>query len=97
MSTTNGINGMDPAVARRQIRVGQMAAAGIKPADIAEQLGTTTRTIRRDLRDMEFEYPTRHRDSCGTPTGYRKHYKYDESPCDACRDAKNRARRKASS
>ncbi len=30
---------------------------------------------------------------CGTPAGYKRHARYDQAPCDECRDAHNAARR----
>ncbi|QIN93653.1 hypothetical protein SEA_DUMPSTERDUDE_65 [Gordonia phage DumpsterDude] len=78
--------------ARRQIRVGDLAAEGYRPHDIARQVGCSLRTVHTDLDAMGFELPTRHHKACGTTNGYRHHHKLGEKPCDACRNVKRKAR-----
>lgn len=82
------------AIAKRQIRVGTLAAQGLPPHAIARHLGAPLRTVHADLDAMEFQIPVPTRAECGTTTGYRRHHKLGETPCDACRDAKRKARRR---
>lgn len=89
-----GRTDVQDVIAKRQIRVGTLAAQGLPPHAIARHLGAPLRTVRADLGAMEFELPTHTRAECGTTTGYRRHHKLGETPCDACRDAKRKARRR---
>lgn len=44
-------------IAQRQIRIGQLAAAGHTPRHIATQLGVAVRTVTGDLAAMGFTVP----------------------------------------
>ncbi|WP_044506210.1 hypothetical protein [Gordonia sp. KTR9] len=87
-----GRTGVQDAIAKRQIRVGDLAVQGLPPQAIASRLGAPLRIVRSDLEAMGFELPTRHHRQCGSTHGYRQHHKFGEKPCDACRDAKRKAR-----
>ncbi len=97
----------DDEIARRQIRVGELAMLRMTKAQIAKQLGVSFSLVRSDCEAMELNIPdgihrkpvrtapvTQH----GTITGYAAHYKRQEQPCEECKQARREylAQRKAS-
>lgn len=58
--------------------------------DLMVSLGLEPSTPRRQPKPN----PTL-ANKCGTTAGWERHYRRKEPPCDACREAKNEARRKA--
>ncbi|WP_413466986.1 helix-turn-helix domain-containing protein [Gordonia sp. WA4-43] len=85
--------------ARRQIRVGELSAAGYTADEIAEKLGVTDRTVQRDRTEMGIAADPvaatarveRHRPRCGTRNGYAAHQRRGEEPCEPCRRASAQA------
>ncbi|MDJ0006492.1 hypothetical protein [Gordonia alkanivorans] len=81
-------------IAQRQIRIGVLADQGVHPRVIARQIGAPLRTVHNDLDAMGFVLPTHHHPSCGTTSGYRNHHRLGETPCEACRAAKQKERQR---
>jgi WhiB family redox-sensing transcriptional regulator len=50
--------------------------------------GGTSERERRRMRRLRAAKPrTMNPRLCGTDSGYRQHYRYDQTPCDLCREA----------
>ena len=78
----------DCRIAKRQLAVGNQAAAGTPAARIATNLGVPLATVMADLEAMGI-IPERRspRAACGTDRGYHRHKRRQEPSCDACRNA----------
>lgn len=83
----------DDEIARRQVKVGLLAAQGLNKKQIADELGCSLDLVRNDLNDMEFygvpegvatRTPKRRPIKHGTDGGWQAHRRRREFPCLEC-------------